>query len=65
MSHPSLSAISYRATQLVLAEVDLSDPDPNPVQVFLFYDHPSIPDRVQFCLTYNSRAKGQQSEFEK
>ena len=62
-SNPSLSAISYRATQLVLAEVDLSDPDPNPVEVFLFYDHPSIPDRVQFCLTYNPRAKGQQGRI--
>jgi len=37
----------------VPGEVDLSDPDPNPVQVFLFYDHPGIPDRVQFCLTYD------------
>ena len=49
----------------ILGEVDLADPDPNPAEVFLFYDHPSIPDRVQFCLTYDPWAKGQQGEFVK
>ena len=39
----------------VLGEADLSDPDPNPVNVFLFYDHPPISERVRFCLTYDSR----------
>ena len=28
----------------ILGEVDLSDPAPNPVDVFLFYDHPPISD---------------------
>ncbi len=49
----------------ILGEVDLADPDPNPVQVFLFYDHPSIPERIQFALTYDPWAKGQQGEFVK
>jgi Zn-dependent protease with chaperone function len=48
-----------------LGEVGLSDPDPNPVQVFLFYDHPSIPDRIRFCLTYDPWANGGQGEFVK
>jgi STE24 endopeptidase len=47
----------------VLGKVDLSDPDPNPVDVFLFYSHPTIPDRVHFALTYNPWANGGHGEF--
>jgi STE24 endopeptidase len=47
----------------VLGEVDLSDPAPNPVDVFLFYDHPPIPDRIRFCLTYDPWSKNQRPEF--
>jgi STE24 endopeptidase len=61
---PDFGQVAAQAFQ-ILGEVDLSDPDPNPGQVFLFYDHPSIPDRVQFCLTYDPWAKGQQGEFVK
>ena len=43
----------------------LADPDPNPVNVFLFYDHPPISDRVRLCLTYNPWAEGKQPEFVK
>lgn len=49
----------------VLGEVDLGDPDPNPVDVFLFYDHPPIADRLQFCLTYDPWSKGGTGEFVK
>jgi STE24 endopeptidase len=49
----------------VLGEVDLADPDPNPVQVFLFYDHPTIPDRIRFSLSYDPWASGGQGEFVK
>jgi STE24 endopeptidase len=49
----------------ILGEVDLADPDPNPVDVFLFYSHPSISDRVQFSLTYDPWANGGQGEFVK
>jgi STE24 endopeptidase len=49
----------------VLGEVDLADPDPNPVDVFLYYDHPPISDRVSFCLTYNPWAQGGEGEFVK
>jgi Zn-dependent protease with chaperone function len=48
-----------------LGEVDLSDPEPNPVDVFLFYSHPPIPDRIPFALTYDPWSKGGQGEFVK
>jgi Zn-dependent protease with chaperone function len=46
-----------------LGDVDLADPEPNPVNVFLFYSHPSIPDRIQFSLTYDPWSKGGTGEF--
>ncbi|HVO80786.1 MAG TPA: M48 family metallopeptidase [Terriglobales bacterium] len=49
----------------ILGDVNLADPEPNPVAVFLYYDHPPIPDRVQFCLTYDPWSKGGQGEFVK
>lgn len=48
-----------------LGEVGLSDPDPNPIDVFMFYDHPPIRDRVQFCLTYDPWSQGKKPEFAK
>ncbi len=49
----------------ILGDVDLADPEPNPVNVFLFYSHPPIPDRVEFAITYDPWSKGQQPEFVK
>ena len=49
----------------VLGEVDLSDPDPNSLNVFLFYSHPTISDRVQFSLSYDPWSHGGSSEFVK
>ena len=49
----------------ILGDVDLADPEPNPVNVFLFYSHPPIPDRIQFALTYDPWSKGEQPEFVK
>ena len=49
----------------VLGNVGLADPDPNPLFVFMFYDHPPIRDRVQFSLLYDPWAHGQQPEFVK
>jgi STE24 endopeptidase len=46
-------------------ESALADPDPNPWNVFLFYDHPPISDRVQFLLNYNPWAEGKQPKFVK
>jgi STE24 endopeptidase len=49
----------------VLGESALSNPTPNPLDVFLFYTHPSIPDRIHFSLTYDPWAHGGQAEFVK
>lgn len=47
----------------ILGEVDLADPKPNPVDVFLFYSHPPVADRIHFALTYNPWASGGHGEF--
>lgn len=47
----------------VLGDVDLSDPEPNWLDVFLFYNHPPIPDRIRFSLTYDPWSKGRRGEF--
>ena len=49
----------------VEGETSLDDPDPNPVNVFLFYDHPPISDRVRLCLTYDPWSKGEAPQFVK
>jgi hypothetical protein len=47
----------------VLGEVDLADPDPNPWRYSLYYDHPTISDRIRFALTYDPWSQGGQGEF--
>jgi STE24 endopeptidase len=59
---PDSGQIAAQSFQ-ILGEVDLSDPEPNPVNVFLFYSHPPIPDRVRFALTYDPWAHGGHGEF--
>ena len=61
---PDSGQIAAQAFQ-ILGEVDLANPEPNPVGVFLYYDHPPIPDRVQFSLHYDPWANGGQGEFVK
>jgi Zn-dependent protease with chaperone function len=61
---PDSAQVAAQAFQ-VLGEVDLADPDPNPVDVFLYYDHPTISDRVRFSLTYNPWQRGGTGEFVK
>jgi STE24 endopeptidase len=61
---PDSGQVAAQAFQ-VLGEVDLSDPDPDPINVLLFYDHPPISDRVRFCLRYNPWARGRDGEFVK
>ncbi len=41
------------------------DPDPNPVNVFLFFDHPTVKDRVHLCVTYDPWSKGESPQFVK
>jgi len=61
---PDSGQVAAQAFQ-ILGEVDLSDPEPNPVAVFLFYSHPAVPDRIQFALSYDPWSKGEQAEFVK
>ncbi|PYV17562.1 MAG: hypothetical protein DMG21_08035 [Acidobacteria bacterium] len=61
---PDSSQVAALAFNL-LGDVNLGDPEPNPVDVFLFYDHPPVPDRVQFALTYDPWSRGQSGQFVK
>lgn len=36
----------------ILGRIDLEDPAPYPVDVFMFYSHPTLGDRIHFALTY-------------
>ncbi len=49
----------------VEGESSLAEPDPNPLNVFLFYTHPPISERVKFLLNYDPWSKGQKPEFVK
>ena len=62
--NPDQGQVAAQSFQ-ILGEVDLSDPDPNPVNVFLFYDHPPIAERVRFCLSYNPWEHSGTGEFVK
>ncbi len=46
-----------------LGVIDLEDPAPNPVDVFMFYSHPKIADRMRFALTYDPWSRGGHGEF--
>ena len=61
---PDSGQVGAQAFQ-ILGDVDLADPEPNPVAVFLYYSHPTIPDRVEFAATYDPWSKGGQGEFVK
>ena len=41
------------------------DPDPNPVNVFLFFDHPTVKHRVHLCVTYDPWSRGESPQFVK
>jgi STE24 endopeptidase len=41
----------------------LIDPHPNPVHVMLFFDHPTVADRIHLCATYDPWSAGQTPEF--
>jgi len=44
-------------------ELVLDDPTPNPIRVFLFYDHPTTTDRVHFFVTYDPWSHNQPTKF--
>jgi Zn-dependent protease with chaperone function len=41
------------------------DPDPNGAYVFLFFDHPTVTDRVHLFVTYDPWSKGEPPQFVK
>jgi Zn-dependent protease with chaperone function len=49
----------------IAGEIGLADPNPNPVNTFLFADHPSFPDRVHFFVTYDPWDEGREPQFVK
>ncbi len=49
----------------IYGETVLVDPDPNPVDVFLFFDHPTVADRIHLGVTYDLWSKGQSPQFVK
>jgi Zn-dependent protease with chaperone function len=59
---PDSGQVAAQAFQ-VLGEVNLADPHPNPADVFLFYSHPPVPDRVRFSLDYDPWSSGRGGEF--
>lgn len=54
--------VGAQAFQL-LGDFGLDDPAPNPLDVFLYYDHPPITDRIEFSLHYDPWARGESPEF--
>lgn len=59
---PNSEEVAAQAFE-TLGKVDLSDPKPSRLDIILTYDHPSIPARIRFALTYDPWAKGGQGEF--
>ncbi|HEY6467455.1 MAG TPA: M48 family metallopeptidase [Candidatus Acidoferrales bacterium] len=49
----------------ILGRIDLEDPAPNPVDVFMFYSHPTLADRIHFALNYNPWSRGSDAQFVK
>ena len=54
-------AVSYQ----MFGEQVFVDPDPNPVNVFLFFDHPTVKHRVHLCVNYDPWSKGESPQFVK
>ena len=49
----------------ILGEIDMEDPAPNRLEVWWFWDHPWIGDRIKFALEYDPWSKGVSPEFVK
>jgi Zn-dependent protease with chaperone function len=56
---------SFARSFQIYGETVLVDPDPNPVNVFLFFDHPPVADRIHLGVTYDPWSKGQLPQFVK
>jgi STE24 endopeptidase len=49
----------------IYGETVLVDPEPNPVNVFLFFDHPPVADRIHLGVTYDPWSRGESPQFVK
>jgi STE24 endopeptidase len=49
----------------IYGETVLVDPDPDPVNVFLFFDHPPVADRIHLGVTYDPWSRGESPKFVK
>jgi len=49
----------------IYGETVLVDPDPNLVNVLLFFDHPTVTDRIHLGVTYDPWSKGESPQFVK
>ncbi|MBV8781705.1 MAG: M48 family metallopeptidase [Phycisphaerae bacterium] len=61
---PDSSQVAARTFQL-LGESNLEDPAPSRWEIWWFYDHPWIGDRIQFALGYDPWGSGGKGEFVK
>ena len=46
-------------------EMVFVEPNPNPVDVFVFFDHPAVRDRIHLCVTYDPWSNGEKPKFVK
>lgn len=61
---PDSSQVAAQAFN-ILGDVNLADPEPARWRIFLLYNHPAVPDRIQFALDYRPWDHGQEPEFVK
>ena len=61
---PGSGQIAAQSFQ-ILGEIDMEDPAPARLEIWWFYDHPWIGDRIQFALSYDPWSKGESPEFVK
>jgi STE24 endopeptidase len=46
-------------------EMVFVEPNPNPLDVFVFFDHPPVRDRIALCVSYDPWSKGETPQFVK
>lgn len=61
---PNANQVAAQSFQ-ALGENSLDYPYPSRLEVFWLYDHPSIPERVQFVLHYDPWGKGEEPKYVK
>ncbi|MGA8268688.1 MAG: M48 family metallopeptidase [Candidatus Acidiferrales bacterium] len=61
---PDSGQIAAQSFQ-ILGEIDFEDPAPNRLEIWWFWDHPWIGDRIKFSLEYDPWSKGESPEFVK